>query len=178
MDPSHPHSSSPAGGFGAIDPKIRNLAIGLFVLALLVLIGIFTSSWATASERGGSAGVGLTGLEACFRDTCKTISWSDSKAPFDFTLFGYLGILGGLAAAAGAVAMGVFAMTNKPNKVPANIFNIVLGVSAGAMLLFFIRVMTHKELKGLSISYSGILAIGGVVGIFVVSKMLREARGS
>jgi len=171
MDPQSPSqppfASSP-------DQQTKNLAIGLFVLALLVLIGTFTSSWASASERGGSAGVGLTGLEACFRDTCKTISWGDSKAPFDFTLFGYLGLLGGLASVAGGIATGVFAFTGKPNKIPAQIFNIVLGVTAFAMTSFLIRVLTHKELKSLSLSYSGFLAIGGVVGIGVVAKMLAK----
>ena len=186
MDPQHPSSpppsyqspSSPGGGssFANLDPRVRNLAIGLFVLALLVLIGTFTSSWVSRSEGPVTMGAGLTGVSVEVPGKSRSESWSDSKAPGDFTALGYLGILGALASVAGAVAMGVFAMTNKPNKIPPKIFQIVLGVTVAVMLVFLIRVMTHKELKELSISYSGILAMGGVIGIGVVSKMLYGLR--
>lgn len=196
MDPENPPSSSPPssppppaappppvgappGPFAQVDPRIRNLAIGLFALALLVLIGTFTSSWATASERGGEMGAGLRGFEACGRGHCVSFSWSDAKAPGDLTLFGYLGLLGGLASVAAAVAIGYFAMTSKPNKIPPKVLNIVLGVTAFAMTAFLIRILTEGDLEKLDmgISYSGILAIGGVIGIGVVSKMLAGLRG-
>ena len=88
--PSYPPSSPPpgapqgAGGFLAnVDPKIRNLAIGLFGLALLVLIGTFTSSWASASERGADIGAGLTSLEMCGRGQCASVSWGDTPISGD-----------------------------------------------------------------------------------------------
>ncbi len=171
-----PSSPGPGGGssFANLDPRVRNLAIGLFVLALLVLVGTFTSSWGSVGEEGGA---GLTGIEACRRDQCMSISWGDiPKMPADFQIFGWLATLGGLASAAGAIAIGVFAMTNKPNKIPPKVLQIVLGVTAFAMTFFLIRVLTADQMKGIDISYSGILAIGGIIGIGVVSKMLYALR--
>lgn len=189
MDPQNPPSAPPpaapppyappggAGGpFAQVDPQIRNLAIGLFVLAALVLIGTFTSSWATASERGGDIGAGLTSLEMSGKRGSVSISWGDTPISGDVVFFGYLALIGGLASVAGTVAMGVFAITNKPNKIPSKIFNIVLGVTAFAMTSFLIRLLTAEKLKGLSISYSGIIAIGGLIGISVVVKMLTKLK--
>lgn len=36
------------------------------------------------------------------------------------------------------------------------------------------KELTNEKLKGLSISYSGILALGGLIGISVVAKMLAK----
>ena len=118
MDPQNPPSAPPpaapppsapfggAGGpFAQIDPQIRNLAIGLFVLAALVLIGTFTSSWATASERGGDIGAGLTSLEMSGKRGSVSISWGDTPISGDVVFFGYLALIGGLASVAGTVAM-------------------------------------------------------------------------
>jgi hypothetical protein len=180
MPPSAPppYTPSPAAPASAVDPKVRNLAIGLFVLGAMVLLGTFTSSWGTASERGGDAGLGLTGLEACRRGHCMTASWSDLKMGADYTIIGYLGTIAGLAAAGIAIALGVFAITNKPNMIPAKIANAVFGVAAFAFTFFLIRVLTEDKFKGISIGYSGIVAILGVVGIGVVSKMLEKERAA
>lgn len=116
-------------------------------------------------------------MKVCAGDECRSASWSDGKgAPVDFTIFGYMGFLGGLASAAAAAAAGVFALTNKPNKIPPKIVNIVFGLTAFAMTAFFIRLITEGG-KGMSVSYSPFLAIGGIVGIGVVSKMLDKERG-
>jgi hypothetical protein len=182
MDPQSPSqmppSSPPPYGAppsAAVDPKVRNLAIGLFVCSALVLVGVFTSSWATAP--GGEGGAGLTGIEACRRGNCMSISWGDiPKMPADFTIVGYLGLLGGLAAAAVGIALGVFAITNKPNKIPDKISNAVFGVAAFAFTFFLIRLLTEEKMKGLSIGFSGIIAILGVVGLGVLAKMVQKAR--
>lgn len=173
-----PPTPGPAGGamFANIDPKVRNLAFALCGLALLVVIGVFTDSWGSASERGMDMGAGLTSLSVSGRGGGGSVSWGDTPISGDVVFFGYLALLGGLAAAGGAIAMGVFALTDKPNKVPLKIFNIVLGVSAFAMVTFLIRVLTHEKMKGLSFSYSGVLAIGGVIGIGIVAKMLAGLR--
>lgn len=177
MPPSAPPPYTPPPAGAAVDPKVRNLAIALFVLAAILMVGVFTSSWTSKSQGKASIGTGLTGMEVSMGSRSESKSWGDIKeAPGDFQLWGYLGLLGGLASVAGAVAIGVFGITNKPNKVPLQIFQIVLAVTGGAMLIFLIRLMTHKELKELSVSYSGILAIGSVAGIFVVSKMLNDLR--
>jgi hypothetical protein len=186
MDPQSPSQMPPppapppygAPTPAAVDPKVKNLAIGMFVCAALVLIGIFTSSWGSASERGADIGAGLTSLEMCGRGRCASLSWGDTPISGDVVAVGYLALLGGLASAAAGIAIGVFAMTNKPNKIPAKILNIVFGVTAFAMTFFLIRLLTDDKMKGLGISWSGIVAIGGLIGLSVLAKMVNQARGT
>lgn len=179
MDPQNqsppPSFPPPSGGGAPANPKAKNLAIAMLVLAAAVLIGTFTKSWASAGERGFTVGAGLLGVEACMGDHCKSGSWSEGKAPGDFQLFGWLGFLGGLASAGCAAAIGVFALTNKPNPIPPKVLNIIFGITAFAMTAFFIRLLTEGG-KGMSMSYSGFLAIGGIIGVGVVAKQLEKAR--
>jgi hypothetical protein len=178
QSPPPPSSFPPPGGpLAQVDPKVRNLSFAMFGLALLLLIGTVTSSWASASERGADVGAGLRGLEMEARGRSASISWGDADAPVDIMLFGNLGFFGGLLCAAGAVAIGVFALTNKPNKIPPKAFNIVAGVTAAAMAGFLVRLLMDDEVgKILSISYSGFLALGGLIGIGAVYKQLEKAR--
>ena len=177
MDPQNqsppPSYPPPAAG----NPKVKQLAIVMIVLGVLVAAGAFTKSWMSASERGASIGFGLTGAEACGRGQCMSISYGDmgSKVPADVKIFGWLGFLGGLAAAAGAVALGVFALTNKPNPIPPKVLNGVFGVAAAGMAGFLVRMLLEAE-KGIGISYSPFLGLGGLIGVGVVAKMLEKER--
>ena len=177
MPPSAPPPNWPAPVQAtAIDPKIRNLSIGLFICAALVLIATFTSSWAKAEHRGASIGAGLTGPEVCFGERCESASWSKSKAPGDFTFIGYLGLLGGLASTGVGIALGVFGITGKRNPIPDQVANGVFGVTAFAFTFFTIRLMTESKTKELSVGYSAFLGIAGIIGIGVLANMIKKAR--
>ena len=177
MPPSAPPPNWPAPvGATAVDPKVRNLAIGMFICAALVLIATFTSGWATAERGPASIGAGLTGIEGCFRGHCESASWSKSKAPGDFTFIGYLGLLGGLASTGVGIALGVFGITGKRNPIPDQVANGVFGVTAFAFTFFTIRLMTESNAKQMSIGYSAFLGIAGIIGLGVVANMLKKAR--
>ncbi len=132
--------------------------------ALAILIGVFTKSW--MSGRGGLNGVGPLGIEVCFGGTCTGVGWDN--APGDIQLIAYLALFAGIAAAAASAYMAFLVLSNTPNKFPAfKIINGVLGVGAFATTFFAVRLLIEGQ--EMSISWSPVFAIGGVVaaGIFV-----------
>jgi len=186
-NPSQPPSQQPPPGYpppgypqqaqpvSAVDPKVKNLSIALGVLALLVLVAIFTHAWFTMSERGMDGGMGLTGVEVCGRGRCASVSWGDmgGKAPGGIEIFGYAGLLGGLAIAGLSAAWAFFGFTGKPNPIPFKVLNAAAGVAAFGMVGFVVRWFAEGT-KGASIGYSAFLGIGGVIGIGVIAKMLTQ----
>jgi hypothetical protein len=153
----------------------QNAAIALAVIAVVILIGTFTKSWFTESRGGGEMGIGLLGAEGCFRGMCQSVSWSDmgSKVPGDVQIWGYLGVLGGLGSAAACGYAAYLLFTRNTHKLPAmKMLQIPFGVAAVGMLAFFVRLLTEEGSPGPS--FSGFLAIGGVIGGFVVMKKMVE----
>ena len=131
--------------------------------ALAILIGVFTKSW--MSGRGGLGGVGPLGVEVCF-GTCRSVGWEG--APGDVQLIAYLALAGGIAAAGASAWMAFLVFSNAPNKFPAfKLINGAFGIGAFATTFFAVRLLI--ESSQLSLSWSPIFAIGGVVtgGIFV-----------
>jgi len=131
--------------------------------ALAILIGVFTKSW--MSGRGGLGGVGPLGVEVCF-GTCRSVGWEG--APGDVQLIAYLALAGGIAAAGASAWMAFLVFSNAPNKFPAfKLINGAFGIGVFATTFFAVRLLI--ESSQLSLSWSPIFAIGGVVtgGIFV-----------
>ncbi|MEZ4403055.1 MAG: hypothetical protein R3B06_23735 [Kofleriaceae bacterium] len=146
------------------------MSIVLLVLAALLLVGTVSSSWFTPSR--GSGGVGLTGVEACRGGECRSVSWGDMpKAPKDLAALGWFGLLGGLSAVGVTVAAGVMGLTGKAQRIPFKPFSIVYGLAACSMTMFFMRVLTEFT-RGLSIGFAGILAIGALIAISVLVKLV------
>lgn len=164
--PSLPVDTSPATAAAA--SRTRLVAIGLFVCAALVLVGVFTKSWFTPDR--GEGGIGLTGVEVCHRGKCETASWSDLKrAPGDLAIFGWMGLLGGLASAGITAVAGGLLLSGRARQIPLKAMNVVLGLTAFATTLFAMRIFTEMS-KGISISWSPFLAIGGLVAIGAIVK--------
>ena len=131
--------------------------------AVAILIGVFTKSW--MSGRGGVGGVGPLGVEVCF-PMCRSIGWE--SAPGDIQLIAYLALFAGIAAAGASAWIAFLVFSNTPNKFPAfKLINGVFGIAAFATTFFAIRLLI--ESSELSLSWSPIFAIGGVVtgGIFI-----------
>jgi hypothetical protein len=176
MENQNQSSLSPSFAAG-IDPKVKNLAIALCVLAALLLIGVVTKSWFTASERRMEIGMGLTGVELSGGGKSMSMSYGDmgKAAPGGVAFIGYLALIAGLAAAAGAGAFGYFTLTRKPNPIPRKVFDIAVGLAVFGTLSFVLRWFIEGT-KGASIGYSAILGIGGAIGVGVVSKMIDKAK--
>jgi hypothetical protein len=139
----------------------KHLAIALWVTAVVILVGLFTKSWFTPER--GDGGIGLTGVEVCRRDHCQTASWDElRRAPRDINVFAWLGLLGGIGAAGFAAAIGGMVASGKAARIPLKVFNAVLGVAAFSTTMFAMRVFGEMS-KDVSFSYSGFLAIGGLI---------------
>jgi hypothetical protein len=171
--PPWPGAPAPApmpGAAPAVDGQTRSIAIGLFLAAALVLIGVVTPSWFT--ERG--AGAGLTGLSGGGR----SISWGEVPGvPKDIIAFAYLGLLSGIAAIVVTGVMGGMLLAGKARTIPLRAFNIVLGLAAFTMTMFAVRLYTEDP-KHMSFGFSGFCAIGGllVIGALVKSGVTPRAR--
>jgi hypothetical protein len=156
---------------GAKGPPIEGqpIAIGLLVAAVLILVAVFSYSWVTVGNEGG---VGPLGFKACRRGMCQSISWGDmgGKTPGDWSAFGYLTLLGGLAAAAGAGACGVLMLTRKPGKMPYKPARIAIGVAAGCAAFWVMRILTHDEMsgEGAGPGWSTFVGFGGLIAAGVL----------
>jgi hypothetical protein len=150
-----------------VDARTRNLALGLFGAALLILAGVVTRSWFTVGHRGH---IGLTGLEACGGGHCETIAWSHvPHLAGDIAIFAWLGLLSGLAAVGVTVAMGGMLLAGKADRIPQRGFEIVLGIAAFSTTMFLFRLYGDQP-RGLSFGWSGFAAIGGLVTVGILAK--------
>lgn len=152
--------------------KARNAAIAMFITALAILIGVFTHSWFTMDR--GEGGIGLTGIEECRRGLCRSATWGEmgDGIPGGLSLFGYVGFLGGLAAAAGCVAAGAMLLRGNARKLPLKLVNVAFGVAAFGQLGFVSRIFAAGNMKGVSLGWSLFVAIGGMIAAAVITKTM------
>lgn len=153
----------------AISPaRAKNLAIGMFVCAVVILLGVVTKQWFVAPHGEGS--IGLMGIEVCEGGgPCHTVAWSEAgRIGKDISIFGWLGFLGGLAAVGVTIAMGVLTLQGKAARIPQRPFQIVLGVAAFSTTMFFMRIIA--DLRQISPSWSGFAAVGGLIVVSVLQK--------
>jgi hypothetical protein len=165
--PPAPYQAAPVSAPAPVrDQTTTMIAVGLFVAAVVMFAGLITKSWFTVP--GG--GIGLTGVEACMGERCMSISLSDiPKLPGDIPLFGYLGLLAGLAAIGCAAAMGGMLLSNKAHKIPLKAFNAVFGIAAFSTTMFLMRIYSDDP-KHASFGWSGFTAIGALIVIGALTK--------
>lgn len=172
-----PMGGPPAGGAAGGPPNpAQTPAIILAVCAALIAVGVLTKSWMTAGEERFSVGIGLLGMKACAGDRCETAGWGDKQMKGidgDVKAFGYLGFITGLAAIGACGYMAFLAFQRQQHKIPVKVMNGVLGAAAFCSTFFLVRLLTSDGAERASLSYSGFLAIGGLVGAgFVLKQML------
>lgn len=171
-----PQGYPPQGGPPAAANPAQTAGIILLVCAAAIAIGTFTKSWMSASEGDESIGVGLWGVKVCEDDEgCQSISWGDAgdRTPGDIKIFGPFGFLAGLAAAGAAAAAGGMALSRNTGKIPNKVILGIFGAASFAQTFFLVRLMTEDKLsRGMSISYSGILSIGGLIAAGIVFKQM------
>ena len=149
------------------DPKTTGYILA--GCAVAILIGVFTKSW--MSGRGGLSGVGPLGVEVCFGGTCQGAGWEG--APASVTLPAYLALFAGIAGAAASAYIAFLVLSNAPNKFPAfKIINGAIGVAAFATTFFAVRLLIEGN-DQMSISWSPVFGIGGVVAAGIFIRKLR-----
>jgi hypothetical protein len=146
-----------------MDP--RTPAFVLCVCAVVSLVATFSKNWASA---GRGIGIGPTGMEACLGSVCRDIAWRNISGGIQ--VLAVLSLLAGIAAAGACAAFGGLFLANKHDKIPAvRLGNLVLGVAAGVMAVFEIRILAEGQI---SISWAVFPALASVVTAGVMLRKL------
>lgn len=178
-----PSGQEPPVGPGAPKTPVpgQGPAIGILIAGAVILFSLFSKSWVAWHEGGGEGGgLGPLGGDFCGRrGECQAISWAMLESPRvkmagDISLLGTLAMIGGLAAAAIAIWMGVSVLTRKRFTLPEKFIRIGFGVAASGMSLFLMRLLTADSKLRFDISYGGILGIGALVAAYALYQKQLE----
>jgi hypothetical protein len=143
-----------------VDAVARPAAITLFVSAAAMLIGVASYSWFSKGE----SGVGLAGVQECFSHACKSQMWTDlGRAPAEYALFGYVGLLALLGSIAMSIHTGVMLLQNRARDVKVRALNAFLGIAAFSTVSFWMRLQFGELGHRLTVGYAGIVCIAGVI---------------
>ncbi len=149
-----------------VTPAARTAAVVLFVSAAAMLIGIASFSWFSKGENG----VGLAGVQECFSLACKTTMWSDlARAPGEYALLGYVGLLSLVGGLALSIHAGVVLLKNQAPKAKVKALNALLGIAAFSTVSFWMRLQFGELGHRLTVGYAGIVAIAGVIAAGTVA---------
>ena len=132
----------------------------MVVGAAAMLVGIASFSWFSKGE----SGVGLSGVQECFSAACKTMMWSDlSRAPGEYALLGYVGLLSLIGGLALSIHAGVVLLQNQAAKAKVKALNAFLGIAAFSTVSFWMRLQFGELGHRLTAGYAGFVAIAGVI---------------
>ena len=149
-----------------VSSSAQTAAVVLFVSAAAMLIGIASFSWFSKGE----SGVGLAGVQECFSRACHMTMWSDlQRAPGEYALFGYVGLLSMVGALALSIHAGVVLLQNHAHKAKVKALNACLGIAAFATVSFWMRLQFGELGHRLTVGYAGIVAIAGVIAAGAVA---------
>jgi hypothetical protein len=143
-----------------VDAAARPAAIALFVSAVAMAIGVVSYSWFTK----GSNGVGLAGVQDCFGHGCKSQMWTDlGRAPAEYALFGYVGLLALVGSIALSIHAGVMLLRDHARNAKVRTLNACLGISAFCTVSFWMRLQFGELGHRLTPGFAGFIAIAGVI---------------
>ncbi|MDB4953389.1 MAG: hypothetical protein JWO36_958 [Myxococcales bacterium] len=152
-----------------MDP--RTPAFVLCVCAIVILVAIFTKSWATA---GKGIGLGPSGVEVCFGfgAACHDMPWRGLSG--DIAVFATFALISGIAAAIACAGFGGLFLATRQDKLPqVKLGKYALVTSAVAMTVFEIRVLA----AGHDLSWGVFPALASVVtGIVMLRKLAPHLR--
>ncbi|MBX3160584.1 MAG: hypothetical protein KF773_31755 [Deltaproteobacteria bacterium] len=156
-----------------LSQAVKTAAIVLGVAAVAILIGVVSKSWFTGG--GGEGHVGISGIEACRRGNCVSISWGDiPKSPGELKAFSYITLIGGIASIGVLLTAVVMLLTGNVKKVPWKGFNAVLGITVFGAVSFMFRLMFGEFSKGMSLSWAGFVMLAGIIGgSIALAKLVR-----
>ncbi len=150
----------------ALDPAAKPAAITLFASAAAMLVGVASVSWFSR----GDSGIGLYGVQECARYACKTMMWSDiPRAPAEYALFGYVGLLALVSAIALSIHGGVVLLKNTARTAKVRALNASLGIAAFCTVSFWMRLQFGELGHRLTVGYAGLLCIAGVIAAGTVA---------
>jgi hypothetical protein len=150
--------------------RARVAAIALAGAALAIVIGFTTKAWFSA---GADGHVGLLGVEACARHSCRSMSWFAVKhVPAQIPWFAVL------ALASGAVALGfiihaiAMLVRGTPGAIKLRWIAQTLGIAAMGATAFVVALSIGDPSRGLSIAWGAFVGLGGIAAAGAVTAYL------
>ncbi len=150
----------------------------LLICAALLSLGLFTKSWATATEGRDSIGAGLFSFEGCNRGRCETLTWEFAERRLDIpSIVNTLRIPGmflGILAAAGMAIAGILALRGEAQKIPVAPIAAVTGGAAVLLTFFATQLALADKDVNFGPDYSAVFGIGAALaGSTVIQKKLK-----
>lgn len=158
----------------------KRIKIGTLVAAAILLVaGVVTHGWYTASQSRGkrseSIGLGLWGtvaIERCRAGVCRTrtvdISSKAKGSTSTGLIAGKIGFIAGLVGAAALILLAVFVATRNPNEAMLTKgATSLMSLSLTCGVLF----LTMVEAKSSGIGYSVFLFFPGAIGGLVAAQL-------
>ena len=131
-----------------------------------MLVGVASFSWFSRGE----SGVGLYGVQECCATRASRMMWSDlSRAPMEYALFGYVGLLALVAAIAPVDPRRRESAQEPARNAKVTALNAALGTAAFATVSFWMRLQFGELGHRLSVGYAGIVCIAGVIAAGTVA---------
>ena len=150
----------------AADPAVKPAAITLFASAAAMIIGVASFSWFSRGE----SGIGLYGVQECVRFGCKSMMWSDiPRAPAEYALFGYVGLLALVTGIALSIHAGVMLLKGSARNAKVRALNAALGTAAFCTVSFWMRLQFGELGHRLTVGYAGLVCIAGVIAAGTVA---------
>lgn len=144
----------------------------LIVAAVLILIGIISRNWISASH--GEYRIGPMGLEVCHSSVCFDVP-NERGLPNDLELVMLLAVVSGFASAIAAGVFGGMALAKKHHKLPVpRLANIAFGLAAFSFVYFMIRVFTEVPRSAPGWAWAPAIA-GVIVGGIGLKRLLAVA---
>lgn len=169
-EPSHAHV--PSFVTPAIDPRLKTAGIAILVSAAVLLVGMLTKSWFTATG-GKDGGLGLLGLEACRRGVCHSVSWFDvPRVPSEIPLIATAALI---ACATTFVLLAHTGAKLLQGNVLAVRLPWLIGASTCAILgsvAFVATMTTGTNARGLSLGWSTIVAFAGLLATAITTLVV------
>jgi hypothetical protein len=143
-----------------VDMSARAAAIVLFASAAAMLVGVVSFRWFSR----GDGGVGLAGVQNCVWQMCHTTMWTNlHRAPSEYALFGYAGLLSLVGGLALSIHAGVRLLQDRAPLAKVRTLNALLAIAAFATIAFWMRVELGEHGHRLTIGYAGFVTLAGVV---------------
>ena len=159
---------------------MQKRAMGAVIVILgvaLLLVGANTFAWWTASDSGGSFGLGLRGAEACAVGHCVGVSYEKmmSASAKVFVTFGNMAFYGAFVVAALAIITLAFAFTVRKERVPVSPARITALVGGVLLIVSIAFVISRPSDGGASVGYSMFLYMIGALAATVGAAMLTNS---
>jgi hypothetical protein len=165
------HAQVPSFVTPAIDPRLKTAGIAILVSAAVLMVGMLTKSWFTATGKDG--GLGLLGLEACRKGVCQSISWFDvPRVPSEIPIFATTALIACATTFVLLIHTGVKLLQGSALAVRLHLLIGAFTCSILGSIAFVATMTTGTNARGLSLGWSTIVAFAGLLATAITTLVV------